>query len=163
MSMFNILMATCGIALIYIAVLLGLMAWMANNAAKKYPATVCTIPPQEGILEKVREFAQGFAYKERPEDAQDNDHVFRKGRGWLTSLTDLHLHLQDDGGATIEVKEGVNFLVKMLYFPINAGTFLGLPVRQRKVKHLNLLLQSLHAAPIEFGQGKRVKIKKHRV
>ena len=68
--------------------------------------------------------------------------------------------VQADGNAELEVQEGANFLVKILFFPINAGTLLGLPVRQRKVKKLNQLLQALQAPPIEFPKGKRIKVKK---
>ena len=90
----------------------------------------------------------------------ENEKVWRKGKGWLTSLTQLHFRLQADGNAELEVQEGANFLVKILFFPINAGTLLGLPVRQRKVKKLNQLLQALQAPPIEFPKGKRIKVKK---
>lgn len=160
MSFSLILIIALLFSFVYIVFLLGLMAWMASSAAKTYPPALSDVPAQTGIMETVREFADAYGYKELPEDANVDAAVFRKGRGWLTSLTDLHVSLKPDGSASIEVKEGVNFLFKILYFPINAGTFLGLPIRQRKVKTIQLLLDQLNATPIEFKKGKGVKLKK---
>ena len=149
-----------GFSLLYVAFILGMMAWMANKAAKTTPKTIVAIPIQPHLLQTIAQFAEQNGYKERPELSLEQEKVWRKGRGWLTSLTQLHFRLQADGHAELEVQEGANFLVKILFFPINAGTLLGLPVRQRKVKKLNKLLQALNAAPIEFPKGKRIKVKK---
>ena len=159
-SMVHIALISLALSLLYLAFILGMMAWMANKAAKTTPKTIINIPIQPNLLQTIANFAQQNGYKERPELSLGNEKVWRKGRGWLTSLTQLHFRLQADGHTELEVQEGANFLVKILFFPINAGTLLGLPVRQRKVKKLNQLLQALNAAPIEFPKGKRIKVKK---
>ena len=159
-SMVHIALISLALSLLYLAFILGMMAWMANKAAKTIPKTIINIPIQANLLQTIANFAQQNGYKERPELSLGNEKVWRKGRGWLTSLTQLHFRLQADGNAELEVQEGANFLVKILFFPINSGSLLGLPVRQRKVKKLNQLLHSLNAAPIEFPKGKRIKVKK---
>ena len=159
-SMVHIALISLALSLLYLAFILSMMAWMANKAAKTTPKTIINIPIQPNLLQTIANFAQQNGYKERPELSLGNEKVWRKGRGWLTSLTQLHFRLQADGNAELEVQEGANFLVKILFFPINSGSLLGLPVRQRKVKKLNQLLQSLNAVPIEFPKGKRIKVKK---
>ncbi len=159
-SMVHIALISLALSLLYLAFILSMMAWMANKAAKTTPKTIINIPIQPNLLQTIANFAQQNGYKERPELNLDNEKVWRKGRGWLTSLTQLHFRLQADGNAELEVQEGANFLIKILFFPINSGSLLGLPVRQRKVKKLNQLLHSLNAAPIEFPKGKRIKVKK---
>ena len=156
----SILIAAVLFSLLYLAFLLGMMAWMANKAAKTSDPAISHIPTQDNILSTVQEFAQKNGYKERPELSSAQEKVWRKGMGLLTSLTQLHVRLQADGSAELEAQEGANFLVKILFFPITAGTFLGLPVRQRKVKKLNLLLSQLQAPLLEFPKGKRIKVKK---
>ena len=159
-SMVIFALISLGFSLLYVAFILGMMAWMANKAAKTSDPAITHIPAQDNILSTVQEFAQKNGYKERPELCLEQEKVWRKGRGWLTSLTQLHFRLQADGNAELEVQEGANFLIKILFFPINSGSLLGLPVRQRKVKKLNHLLHSFNAAPIEFPKGKRIKVKK---
>ena len=159
-SMVHIALISLALSLLYLAFILSMMAWMANKAAKTTPKTIINIPIQPNLLQTIANFARQNGYKERHELSLVNEKVWRKGRGWLTSLTQLHFRLQADGNAELEVQEGANFLVKILFFPINSGSLLGLPVRQRKVKKLNQLLHSLNAAPIEFPKGKRIKVKK---
>ncbi|AUZ04354.2 hypothetical protein ADP71_05740 [Vitreoscilla sp. C1] len=137
------------------------MAWMAQNAAKSAPKCVVHIPSQDNILSTIQTFAQAYGYKHLSE--HNGIQVFRKGKGWLTSLTELHLQPNTDGSANLEVLEAVNFLFKMIYFPINAPSFLGKAVRAHKIKRINLLLERLQAAPIQFARTQpkgKIRLKK---
>lgn len=145
----------------YIGFLLGAMMRMAQNAAKVTPKCVVHIPSQANVLSTIQTFAEAYRYRYQFE--QEGVLVFRKGKGWLTSLTELRLQQNTDGSANLEVLEAVNFLFKMIYFPINAPTFLGKAVRAHKIKHINLLLERLQAAPIQFVRTEsksKIRLKK---
>ena len=148
MSDVAIVMLIMGLALVYILCLLGAMAAMAKKAAQTAADAISHIPSQTQTLQAFHAFAKKNGYAIKP--ATSNHHVFVKGRGWLTSLTELHLTLQADGSAILKVVEGVNFLFKIIYFPINAPTFLGKPIRIHKVKKINALLNDLNAPSIDF-------------
>ena len=120
-SMVFFALISLGFSLLYVAFILGMMAWMANKAAKTTPKTIVQLPIQPNLLQTIAQFAGQNGYKERPELSLENEKVWRKGKGWLTSLTQLHFRLQADGNAELEVQEGANFLSHILFFPIYPG------------------------------------------
>lgn len=149
--------------LIYLLGLLGAMAAMAHRASSSTAKAISHIPAQTNLLNVIEQSAIEYAYRPVKDALSNQGLVLRKGKGWLTSLTELHIHLQDDGSAKIEVLEGVNFLFTKIYFPITAPTFLGLPIRKRKLKRINVLLKELNAQPIAFGKAdsaKKIRFKK---
>ena len=149
--------------LVYFLCLLGAMAAMAHHASANATKAISHIPAQSGLLNLIEQSARNLAYRPVSHKTTNQTLILRKGKGWLTSLTQLHIALQDDGSAQMEVLEGVNFLFTKIYFPITASTFLGLPIRKRKVKHINTLLQQFNAQPLVFDKthsNKKIRFKK---
>ena len=62
-SMVYIALISLGFSLLYVAFILGMMAWMANKAAKTTPKTIVTIPMQPHLLQTIAQFAEKTAIK----------------------------------------------------------------------------------------------------
>ncbi|MCP2040245.1 hypothetical protein L1281_000827 [Neisseria sp. HSC-16F19] len=134
---------------------LALLGWMAGKAQAQYPHARIQLPP-DTLAEKEAELARWGAehgYRLQP-SLVDKQPVYRKGRGWLTSATEIRLH--PDG--TLDIDEVVNFLITTRRFALNAPVMIGQPVRARKLKAVNQLLAQWQLPPLRIG-GDKVKLK----
>lgn len=136
---------------------LALLAWVSGKAQSQYPHARIQLPPGD-LAEKEAELAAWAAqhgYRLQP-SLVDKQPVYRKGRGWLTSATEIRLH--PDG--TLDIDEVVNFLVTTRRFALNAPVMIGQPVRVRKLKAVNQLLAQWQLPPLSIsGNTNKVKLK----
>ena len=152
-SMIILFSGICGV--LGAAAALGLLWMLAQQGERAYPATLLSIPAQEGIPEKVAVWAKNNGYIAQLTEPACQQYV--KGKGWLTSSTLLTVEQKGDKHWQLDIREMVNLLVARKLFAIDAPILLGQPVRAHKIKTINHLLQSLNMPLLQIqNKSKRV-------
>lgn len=144
-------------ALIGTAVAMALMWMLANKAQQTHPHGRVYIADLHlaHAADDLAAWAHQHGYQRLP-SLVDRQLCYRKGRGWLTSATEIRLYQQ----GVLDIDEVVNFLFTTRRFALNAPIMLGKPVRARKLKAVNQLLAQWHIEPLVFMQDQvTVKIK----
>lgn len=134
-----------------------LMWLLTQQACRQYPHLQLRLP--ESVLPQaaadLAAWADKHGYRARP-SLVDRQPCFRKGRGWLTSATEVRL--LDDG--LLQVDEVVNFLLFAKSYALNAPVVFGQPVRRMKLKAINDLLALWRLEPLTIAKdqvGVRIK------
>ncbi|MDO5686222.1 MAG: hypothetical protein Q4G42_02345 [Neisseria sp.] len=130
---------------------LGALWVMSGNAVREYPQTVLSLPPQNDVDAKIAAWAAQNGYRLQA-DQGDGEVHYHKGKGWLTSSTAL---IWQPITERLLIREEVNFLVTRRAFAIDAPILLGKPVRARKIKAINTLLQQLSVPPLQIKRKGR--------
>ena len=131
---------------------------MADKAQQQYPHASIMLPEslQAQAAADLAAWAATHGYQAQP-SLVDQQPCYRKGRGWLTSATEIRLH----PNGQLDIVEVVNFLVGSRRFALNAPAMLGQPVRRHKLKAVNQLLAQWQLPPLVIEAAKvGVKIKK---
>ena len=131
---------------------------MANDAQQQYPHASIMRPENQHAqaAADLAAWADANGYQAQA-SLVDRQPCYRKGRGWLTSATEIRLH----PNGQVDIDEVVNFLVGSRRFALNAPVMLGQPVRRHKLKAVNQLLAQWQLPPLMIEAAKvAVKIKK---
>ena len=136
-----------------------LLLWlMADKAQQQYPHASIMLPENQHAqaAADLAAWADANGYQAQA-SLVDRQPCYRKGRGWLTSATEIRLH----PNGQVDIDEVVNFLVGSRRFALNAPVMLGQPVRRHKLKAVNQLLAQWQLPPLVIEAAKvGVKIKK---
>lgn len=127
--------AVCGacFSLIY-------MWMMGKTAAKEYPVLTLDVPEnaEQDFLFRAWCDANRF-------ERQANG-VYRKGRGYLTSATEIRFENNQ-----MHIQEIVVFGFVQHRFALNAPIMLGKPIRLHKIKQLNKLIKHWSIEPVAIA------------
>ena len=127
-----------------------LLLWlMADKAQQQYPHASIMLPENQHAqaAADLAAWADANGYQAQA-SLVDRQPCYRKGRGWLTSATEIRF---TDG--KMSVQECVNLLFDKKRFALNAPIILGKPVRLAKIKKLNQLLAQWQLPPVRIEPG----------
>ncbi len=155
MAPFMIVVTVIG-SLLSLAIGWWLMWRMADKAQQTHPHARVEVP--ETVLAHAENdlvaWAQKYGYRWQP-SLVDKIMCYRKGRGWLTSATEIRWH----GNGQMDVDEVVNLIFTARRFALNAPSLLGQPIRIHKLKAVNKLLAQWQLPPLAI-ESKQWKVKK---
>ncbi len=111
---------------------------LSKQGSENYPDLLLDVPADAENSPAFQAWARQNGYVLR-------DGAYTKGRGWLTSATEIRF---TDG--KMSVQECVNLLFDKKRFALNAPIILGKPVRLAKIKKLNQLLAQWQLPPVRI-------------
>ena len=129
---------------------------MAGKAQQTHPHAQIEVP-EAALAHGENDLAawpRKHGYRWQPSLA-DKTMCYRKGRGWLTSATEIRWY--SDG--KMDVDEVVNLIFTTRRFALNAPSLLGQPVHLYKLKAVNSLLAQWQLPPLVI-ESKKLKVKK---
>lgn len=119
-----------------------MLLWLGvKSAALRYPVLVLQVPENAENDFLFRAWCEANQFVK-----QDNG-IYRKGKGWLTSATEIGFK-----NNAMFIQECVHFLFFEVRFALNAPILIGRPIRQHKIKQLNKLLKHWDIEPVELGK-----------